>query len=83
MLLLALQQGAVVNATCGLHFDFGFFVIRDVLAGLRCDHQRLRAVLQLEGALELQFLHAALLACIFLQCRLECLGLRMQLVRHR
>jgi len=76
---LVLEQRAIGDASRRLHFDFGFFVGTLAVDSGHND-QRLRTIGQIEFALELQRLHAALLARVFLQRGLEHFRLGMQLV---
>src|SRR5713226_8094663 len=79
-LLCGGDERAILHALHSLELDFGFFVVGDVGPGLRNNDERLRAVGQIEGALELQRLNAALLAGVFLQRRFELLRPGMKLV---
>ena len=80
LLLGSLQHLAILDATRGQHFDFGFLLTRHIAASLGRNDKRLRAIGQIKGALELQGLHAALLARGFQEGRLERVRLRMQLI---
>lgn len=80
LLLGGLQHLAILDATGGQHFDFGFLLARHIAASLGRNDKRLRAIGQIEGALELQGLHAALLAGGFLEGGLERVWLGMQLI---
>src|SRR5712692_9397984 len=53
-LLFGDEELAIFHALHGLKLDFGFLVVGDVGPGLRNNDERLRAVGQVEGALELQ-----------------------------
>src|SRR5260370_1428532 len=77
-LAFALEKLAILDALHKLHLNFGFLV-RDVAGGFRRHDQRLRAIGQIKGALELQRLDATLLAGVLLQRGLEHLRLGMQL----
>ena len=79
-LFLTFKQSAISDAFHYLHLNFGFFVIGDARGRLGNNDERLRAVGDIERALELQSLYTTLLAGIFLECGLKRFRLPMQLV---